>query len=134
MERKGAVAVALHWRQRPELEAKVTAIGRGLAELIVHGGYRTLERAFRELSLADAPNTILTPHVASHTSQAYHRQGAVTVEEIRRYAQGQRLQVFPPVTGGAGFNTGSLEDLRLVNQESAPAATGINSESRLAVG
>jgi trehalose 6-phosphate phosphatase len=31
VERKGAVAVALHWRQRPELEAKVTALGRGLA-------------------------------------------------------------------------------------------------------
>jgi len=37
-------------------------------------------------------------------------------------AQGQRLQVFPPVVGG-GFNTGAMADLRLVTSESAPAAT-----------
>jgi phosphoglycerate dehydrogenase-like enzyme len=46
---------------------------------------------------ADSPlrqldNVLLTPHVASHTSQAYHRQGDVTVEEIRRFAQGQPLR------------------------------------------
>jgi trehalose 6-phosphate phosphatase len=31
VERKGAVAVALHWRQRPDLEAEATDLGRGLA-------------------------------------------------------------------------------------------------------
>ena len=31
VERKGAVAVALHWRQRPELEAEASDLGRGLA-------------------------------------------------------------------------------------------------------
>lgn len=37
-------------------------------------------------------------------------------------AQGQRLQVYPPLAGG-GFNTGSLSDLRLVTSESAPNAS-----------
>ena len=37
-------------------------------------------------------NVLLTPHVASHTHQAYHRQGDITVEEIRRFAQGQPLR------------------------------------------
>jgi flagellar hook protein FlgE len=35
---------------------------------------------------------------------------------------GQRLQVYPPLTGG-GFNTGGLADLRLVSTDSAPQAT-----------
>jgi trehalose 6-phosphate phosphatase len=33
VERKGAVAVALHWRQRPDLEADATDLGRGLATI-----------------------------------------------------------------------------------------------------
>ena len=46
---------------------------------------------------ADSPlrrleNVLLTPHVASHTTQAYYRQGDATVEEIRRFAQGQPLR------------------------------------------
>jgi trehalose 6-phosphate phosphatase len=31
VERKGSVAVALHWRQRPDLEAEASELGRGLA-------------------------------------------------------------------------------------------------------
>jgi trehalose 6-phosphate phosphatase len=31
VERKGAVAVALHWRRQPDLEAEATDLGRGLA-------------------------------------------------------------------------------------------------------
>ena len=37
-------------------------------------------------------NVLLTPHVASHTSQCYHRQGDLTVDEIRRLAHGQPLR------------------------------------------
>jgi phosphoglycerate dehydrogenase-like enzyme len=36
-------------------------------------------------------NVLITPHVASHTPQCYHRQGDAVVEEIRRLAEG-----FPP--------------------------------------
>jgi len=41
-------------------------------------------------------NVLLTPHVASHTAQCYHRQGDCVVEEIRRLAHGEPLQY--PVT------------------------------------
>jgi phosphoglycerate dehydrogenase-like enzyme len=45
-----------------------------------------------ESALRQLDNVLLTPHIASHTSQAYHRQGDATVEEIRRFAQGQPLR------------------------------------------
>jgi phosphoglycerate dehydrogenase-like enzyme len=46
---------------------------------------------------ADSPfrrleNVLLTPHVASHTTQCYHRQGDCVIEEIRRLAQGEPLR------------------------------------------
>jgi trehalose 6-phosphate phosphatase len=46
VERKGAVAVALHWRQRPELEADAVDLGQGLATaygLRLEPGRQTLE-------------------------------------------------------------------------------------------
>ena len=62
--------------------------------------------------------------VSDNGSYAYTRAGAfrTDAEGYVVNAQGQRLQVFPPVVGG-GFNTGSLADLRLVTSESAPQAT-----------
>jgi flagellar hook protein FlgE len=62
--------------------------------------------------------------VSDGGSFAYTRAGAfrTDAEGYVVNAQGQRLQVYPPVAGG-GFNTGSLADLRLVTSESAPAAT-----------
>jgi flagellar hook protein FlgE len=55
---------------------------------------------------------------------AYSRAGAFKTDSSGYVvnAQAQRLQVYPPLAGG-GFNTGSLNDLRLVTGESAPAAT-----------
>jgi len=57
---------------------------------------------------------------------AYTRAGAfkTDAEGYVTNAQGQRLQVYPPIDGG-GFNTGSLTDLRLVTSESAPSATSM---------
>ena len=46
MERKGAVAVGLHWRRRPDLEAAATDLGRRLAAahgLRLEPGRQTLE-------------------------------------------------------------------------------------------
>lgn len=62
--------------------------------------------------------------VSDNGSFAYTRAGAFRTDAAGYVtnAQGQRLQVFPPVTGG-GFNTGAMADLRLVTSESAPAAT-----------
>jgi flagellar hook protein FlgE len=55
---------------------------------------------------------------------AYTRAGAFQVDRDGYVvnSNGQRLQVFPPTNGG-GFNTGSLEDLRLVTSASSPSAT-----------
>jgi flagellar hook protein FlgE len=57
-------------------------------------------------------------------AQAYTRAGSFKTDSSGYVvnAQGQRLQVYPPIVGG-GFNTGSMADLRLVTSESAPAAT-----------
>jgi flagellar hook protein FlgE len=62
--------------------------------------------------------------VSDNGSYAYTRAGAFRTDATGYVvnAQGQRLQVFPPVQGG-GFNTGALADLRLVTSESAPSAT-----------
>jgi trehalose 6-phosphate phosphatase len=46
VERKGTIAVALHWRQRPDLEAAATDLGRRLAAahgLRLEPGRQTLE-------------------------------------------------------------------------------------------
>jgi flagellar hook protein FlgE len=55
---------------------------------------------------------------------AYSRAGAFKTNSDGYVvnAQAQRLQVYPPLTGG-GFNTGALQDLRLVTSESAPNPT-----------
>ena len=56
---------------------------------------------------------------------AYTRAGAFQMNRDGYVinSMGQRLQVYPPLTGG-GFNTGGLGDLRLVSTDSAPQATG----------
>jgi flagellar hook protein FlgE len=57
-------------------------------------------------------------------AQAYTRAGAFQVDRDGYVVNstGQRLQSFPPTPQG-GFNTGALEDLRLVTGESPPTAT-----------
>jgi phosphoglycerate dehydrogenase-like enzyme len=37
------------------------------------------------------PNTLITPHIASYTHQAFHRQGDFAVDEVERYVTGQPL-------------------------------------------
>ena len=57
---------------------------------------------------------------------AYTRSGAFQTDNAGYVvnAEGQRLQVYPPAASGA-FNTTSLADLRVVTNDSAPAATTI---------
>jgi flagellar hook protein FlgE len=57
---------------------------------------------------------------------AYTRAGAFQADRSGYIvnADGKRLQVYEPVTGG-GFNTGALSDLRVVTSESPPAATSM---------
>src|SRR3954471_11407945 len=55
---------------------------------------------------------------------SYTRAGAFQMDRDGYVVntQGERLQVYPPITGG-GFNTGGLSDLRLLTTDSPPAAT-----------
>lgn len=57
-------------------------------------------------------------------ARAYSRAGAFQVDRdgFVVNSTGQRLQSFPPTAQG-GFDTGSLQDLRLVTGESPPTAT-----------
>ena len=56
---------------------------------------------------------------------AYTRAGAFQMNRDGYVVntQGQRLQVYPPLGNGGGFNTGGLSDLRLQTTDSAPQAT-----------
>ncbi len=56
---------------------------------------------------------------------AYTRAGAYQLNRdgFVVNSQQQRLQAYPPLTGGGGFNTGGLGDLRLQTTDSPPAAT-----------
>jgi len=62
--------------------------------------------------------------LSDNGAQAYTRAGAFQVDREGYVVNstGQRLQAFPPTAQG-GFNTGALEDLRLVTGESPPSAT-----------
>jgi flagellar hook protein FlgE len=56
---------------------------------------------------------------------AYTRAGAFQLDNQGYIvnSQQQRLQAYPPMVGGNGFNTGGLSDLRLQTTDSPPAAT-----------
>ncbi len=57
----------------------------------------------------------------------YSRAGAFGTDDNGYVvnAAGQRLQVYPPTNGGAGFDTGRLSDLRLGTGDSPPKATSV---------
>lgn len=59
------------------------------------------------------------------SGQSFTRAGAFSVDREGFVVNqgGQRLQIFPAVTGG-GFNTGVLSDLTLSTSDGPPAATG----------
>jgi flagellar hook protein FlgE len=68
--------------------------------------------------------------LSSDGGRVYSRAGAFKVDRDGFVVNngGQRLQVFPPTSGG-GFNTGATSDLRLQSGESPPSATsriGVN--------
>ena len=56
---------------------------------------------------------------------SYTRAGAFGADKNGNIVNsaGQFLQVFPPLTGGIGFNTGSLSNLQLSNADNPPSAT-----------
>jgi flagellar hook protein FlgE len=118
---------------RAEFSELFAVSSQGVATLTAGNGVRVSDIAQQfsqgnidftdnNLDLAISGNGFFT--VSDNGSYAYTRAGAFRTDSAGYVvnAQGQRLQVFPPVVGG-GFNTGSMADLRLVTSESAPAAT-----------
>jgi flagellar hook protein FlgE len=59
-------------------------------------------------------------------SPVYSRNGAFGTDRNGYVvnASGQRLQVFPPIAGGIGFDTATLADLQLSTADNPPSATG----------
>jgi phosphoglycerate dehydrogenase-like enzyme len=88
--RDGALLVntGRSWLVEPAALLAEARSGRILAALDVF----EVEPIAPDDPLLGLPNVLLTPHVAGGTVQARHRQGAVTVEEVRRFLAGEPLR------------------------------------------
>src|SRR5690348_16347954 len=120
-------------RSRAEFSELFAVSPQGVATLATGNGVRvsdvsqqfgqgSIDFTDNNLDLALSGSGFFT--VSDGGALAYTRAGAFKTDAAGFVvnAQGQRLQVYPPITGG-GFNTGSLTDLRLVTSESAPSVT-----------
>ncbi len=99
-----------------------TGNGVRVSDIAQQFGQGSIDFTDNNLDLAISGSGFFT--LSDGGSLAYTRAGAFKTDANGYVvnAQGQRLQVYPPITGG-GFNTGSLTDLRMVTSESAPSAT-----------
>lgn len=63
--------------------------------------------------------------MSDHGSMVYSRAGNFSTDRNGYVVNGagQQLQIFPPIAGGNGFNTGSLSSLQLSTADNPPAAT-----------
>lgn len=63
--------------------------------------------------------------LASDKGLAYTRAGAFGADRngVVVNGAGQRLQVYPPLASGGGFDTASLQDLQITSGDNAPRAT-----------
>ena len=106
------------------LGAGNTAIGSGvrLADVAQQFGQGSIN--FTDNALDMALNGQGFFILSNAGSLSYSRAGAFTPDRNGYIvnAQGQRLQVYPPLAGG-GFNTGTLSDLQLSSADSPPVAT-----------
>jgi len=120
-------------RSRAEFSELFAVSPQGVATLATGNGVRVsdISQQFAQGSIDFTDNNLDLAvsgpgffTVSDGGALAYTRAGAFKTDAAGFVvnAQGQRLQVYPPIAGG-GFNTGSLSDLRLVTSESAPAAT-----------
>jgi len=120
-------------RSRAEFSELFAVSPQGVASLAAGNGVRVsdISQQFSQGSIDFTDNNldlaISGPGfftLSDGGAQAYTRAGSFKTDSSGYVvnAQGQRLQVYPPILGG-GFNTGSMADLRLVTSESAPAAT-----------
>jgi flagellar hook protein FlgE len=120
-------------RSRTEFAELFAVSPQGVSSLAAGNGVRVSDVAQQfsqgsidftdnSLDLAISGSGFFT--LSDNGATAYTRAGAFKTDSDGYVvnAQGQRLQVYPPLVNG-GFNTGSLNDLRLVTSESAPNAT-----------
>jgi flagellar hook protein FlgE len=82
-----------------------------------------VEITSRQLDLAISGNGFFI--TSDNGSLLYSRVGAfgLDADGIVQNAEGERLQVYPPVEGSAAFNTGALSDLRITTDTSPPVAS-----------
>ena len=82
-----------------------------------------VEITSRQLDLAISGNGFFI--TSDNGSLLYSRVGAFGLDAngIVQNAEGERLQVYPPVAGTAGFNTGALSDLQIATDTSPPVAS-----------
>ena len=122
-------------RSRAEFSELFAVSSQGVASLAAGQGVRVsdISQQFTQgsidftdsnLDLAVSGSGFFT--LSDNGALAYTRAGAFKTDADGYVvnAQGQRLQVYPPIVGG-GFNTGSLTDLRLVTSDSAPSASSM---------
>ena len=100
-------------------------IGNGVRLSAVRQAFTqgNVEVTSRQLDLAISGNGFFV--TSDKGSLLYSRVGAFGLDAngVVQNAEGERLQVYPPVAGTAGFNTGALSDLRIATDTSPPAAS-----------
>ncbi|MBM4220448.1 MAG: flagellar hook protein FlgE [Gammaproteobacteria bacterium] len=100
-------------------------IGNGvrLADVRQEFTQGNVEITSRQLDLAISGNGFFI--TSDNGSLLYSRVGAFGLDAtgIVQNSEGERLQVYPPVQGTAGFNTGALSDLRIMTDTSPPVAS-----------
>ncbi len=105
------------------LSASATGIGTNVARVaqqFEQGAISTTGNAF---DLALSGEGFFT--LSDGGSTVYTRAGAFGTDRDGYVvnASGQRLQVFPPIAGGSGFDTANLTDLRLPTADNPPSAS-----------
>lgn len=82
-----------------------------------------VEITSRQLDLAISGNGFFV--TSDNGSLLYSRVGAFGLDAngVVQNAEGERLQVYPPVAGTSNFNTGALSDLRITTETAPPVAS-----------
>ncbi len=106
------------------VSSNATGIGTRLSRVAQQFEQGSINYTQNALDLAISGEGFFT--VSDGGARAYTRAGAFGTDNNGHVvnASGQRLQVFPPVSGATGFDTSRLTDLRLSVSDNPPSATG----------
>jgi flagellar hook protein FlgE len=101
------------------------AVGNGVVteRVAQQFGQGSINTTGNALDLAISGNGYFT--LSDNGAKLYSRAGAFGTDKNGYVvnSSGQRLQVFPPVSGGASFDTANLRDLQLSTADNPPSAT-----------